>query len=773
MRDLAYYSDSSIYIASDGGLLHFDPIIGSHMRVLDTTNTYNWDDITSVHTSDSLIWFADNEKQLYAITQNGYSHQLHSIFKLKEQITDILTTDNIIWAGTSSGLFAANRHEKAPIFQVVVPDISISQILLTDSLVWVGTFGEGLYSLRKDTIGTYEHHISKLGATTNLIYALTEGKNGEIWLNTDGGTVSYNPMNGTYLNLLELGIGKRSPILQLPDNSIVSGVYRSINRFDPNIFLRRGDPPQPYFTKINVANREEAFELAPHRITHVTLRPNERELVVEYNALNYNTISTTEFQYRVTGLIEEWQNVGRQQYLNLNNLQPGTYGLEINALNAYGGSNVNPCKLSITVLQPIYQRWWFRLSTLLFVLAIILVVINRLRLLRERRNYAQTVAYFAHSRYAENSVDEILWDVARNVISRLNFEDCVVYLYDTSSEVLVQKAAYGAKNPQGRNIINPLKIQMGDGIVGYAAEHQTTLNIPDVSMDPRYITDLQNKKSELAVPIIHQGQTIGVIDTEHSRKKYFTKEHANVLSLIAKECAHHIAEAIAAEEIQKREHDLLSVKKEIAELKLTALQAQMNPHFIFNSLNSINWYILKNKSAEASTYLTKFSKLVRLILDNSKSLSIPLLNELEALRLYLDLEAMRFEDTFDYAIQTDDEVDLEVVMIPPLILQPFVENAIWHGLLHKEGKGNLLIQIYPDNGHLKCIVQDDGIGRRASVRLKAADTPTHESKGLKLTSDRIRLLHKDYIKENTIRVIDLVDANGLSLGTRVEVLLPY
>jgi len=223
----------------------------------------------------------------------------------------------------------------------------------------------------------------------------------------------------------------------------------------------------------------------------------------------------------------------------------------------------------------------------------------------------------------------------------------------------------------------------------------------------------------------------------------------------------------------QRERELLAYQKEIAELKLTALQAQMNPHFIFNSLNSINWYILKNKPAEASIYLTKFSKLVRRILDNSKNLSIPLDSEINALRLYLDLESMRFNGTFTYDIQTDDEIDLEEVFIPPLILQPFVENSIWHGLTPKEGKGNLLIQIYPENGNLKCIVQDDGIGRRASRRLKTDNGTTHQSKGFKLTTNRIKLAHHDFHIENTIRVIDLVDADGNAAGTRVEVLLPY
>src|SRR4030095_410376 len=118
------------------------------------------------------------------------------------------------------------------------------------------------------------------------------------------------------------------------------------------------------------------------------------------------------------------------------------------------------------------------------------------------------------------------------------------------------------------------------------------------------------------------------------------------------------------------------------------LRAQMNPHFIFNSLNSINMFILENNKLQASEYLSKFSRLVRLILQNSQKILIPLEKELEALQLYLELEALRFDQSFEYKILMDDEVDTSVLRVPPLIIQPYAENAIWHGLMHKKEKGH-------------------------------------------------------------------------------------
>ena len=133
---------------------------------------------------------------------------------------------------------------------------------------------------------------------------------------------------------------------------------------------------------------------------------------------------------------------------------------------------------------------------------------------------------------------------------------------------------------------------------------------------------------------------------------------------------------------------------------MQALRAQMNPHFIFNSLNSINRFILQNNKAQASEYLTKFSRLVRMILQNSQASYITLESELDALKLYLELEALRFDHRFAYKVNVSKDLDIEVLKVPPLIIQPYAENAIWHGLMHKEEKGNLEIDILMEGDHI-------------------------------------------------------------------------
>ena len=168
----------------------------------------------------------------------------------------------------------------------------------------------------------------------------------------------------------------------------------------------------------------------------------------------------------------------------------------------------------------------------------------------------------------------------------------------------------------------------------------------------------------------------------------------------------------------------------------------MNPHFIFNSLNSINMFILENNKLQASEYLSKFSKLIRLILQNSQEAVIPLEKELEALQLYLELESLRFEQKFEYKISIDDEVDTGVLKVPPLIIQPYAENAIWHGLMHKKEKGHLDIEVYTENEMLFYRITDDGIGRKKAAELKSKSASAHKSMGMRITKDRLAMLQQ-------------------------------
>jgi ligand-binding sensor domain-containing protein len=225
-------------------------------------------------------------------------------------------------------------------------------------------------------------------------------------------------------------------------------------------------------------------------------------------------------------------------------------------------------------------------------------------------------------------------------------------------------------------------------------------------------------------------------------------------------------------ERSERETQVAILKQKATELEMQALRAQMNPHFIFNSLNSINRFILQNNRAEASEYLTKFSKLVRLILQNSQASLIPLDSELESLELYLNLESLRFNYHFDYKISVPKDIDISALQVPPLILQPYAENAIWHGLMHKEEKGQLDIEVSEEDDHLYFKITDNGIGREKATALASKSATKHKSMGLRITAHRIAIIQNSQTLESPVTINDLVNADGSSAGTEVTIKIP-
>ncbi|MEQ8469665.1 MAG: histidine kinase [Marinoscillum sp.] len=213
-------------------------------------------------------------------------------------------------------------------------------------------------------------------------------------------------------------------------------------------------------------------------------------------------------------------------------------------------------------------------------------------------------------------------------------------------------------------------------------------------------------------------------------------------------------------------------EKKIAEIEMTALRAQMNPHFLFNSLNSINSYIIKNKVHEATAYLTKFSRLIRLILQNSQTHLISLHDEISALRLYVELEAFRFEGKFTYAFIVDEDLEISHIEMPPMIIQPYVENAIWHGLMHKGTPGKLTLSFRRLKGFLEITIDDDGVGREEASRLKSKSATKRKSLGMKITRDRLEVTRRLFGREMNVNIIDKKNDLGVSEGTRVVIKLP-
>ncbi|MBL0356862.1 MAG: histidine kinase [Chitinophagaceae bacterium] len=213
-----------------------------------------------------------------------------------------------------------------------------------------------------------------------------------------------------------------------------------------------------------------------------------------------------------------------------------------------------------------------------------------------------------------------------------------------------------------------------------------------------------------------------------------------------------------------------ALKQQISETEMMALRAQMNPHFIFNCLNSIDNLIQVDEKEKATLYLAKFAKLIRAILENSKNNVVPCWKDMETLKLYLELEELRCDNKFTYHINIADEILNGDYKVPPLVIQPFVENAIHHGLLNKiEADKKLMISVTAVNNHIYYCIEDNGVGREKAGEYKKINKPVYESMGMQITTDRINLFNQ--YKSGSVKITDLVDSNNQPCGTKVEVAL--
>ena len=230
---------------------------------------------------------------------------------------------------------------------------------------------------------------------------------------------------------------------------------------------------------------------------------------------------------------------------------------------------------------------------------------------------------------------------------------------------------------------------------------------------------------------------------------------------------------IAAERIEQHQKEA-EFQRQLGDISLSALRSQMNPHFIFNCLNSIKLYTTQNDTVAASEYLTKFSRLIRLVLENSRNDRITLASELDALRLYMEMEAMRFKEKLKYNIAVEKDVDLDYIEIPPLLLQPYVENAIWHGLMQKEegGRIDITVGIEHNESMLAINIIDNGIGRAKAAGLKSKTATKHKSYGMKVTSERLALINQIYKSGANVTIHDLTDNNGQASGTQMTIKIP-
>lgn len=735
------------------------------------------DDIHTLKNGDHLIMGRD---AIYLLNGKTYQLSMPDIPPAKENSNFAFQgADGTIWITTDKGLHrldsALNYKENV---QLPFKNKFISAgFMLPDSRLLFNC-SDGLYTAQQIDGKTVLKKFTNLFDNV-FILSLYQDEKGIIWATSENGIFRYDPSTSK-LNLFDhsdnvQGYGfNGNSWYRSKDGYLFLGGVNGINYLHPDHLSRPNEPLSVYFQQAKVG---KADSLIYDFDQPLSLDYSGRSIEVVFASPYFNNPDKVKYRYKLAGLDDEWKYLGNTNQVRFSFLSSGSYKLlveaSINNIDWTAAKN----SFGFEIKPPFWATWWFvSICTAVVAISLWLFIRSRNTKIQEKQEELeaeQAITYFATSMDAHQSVDAILWDVARNCIGKLQFEDCVIYLLDETKNILIQKAAHGPKSPEQFSIVQPIEIPLGKGITGSVAQTGKGEIIKDTTKDPRYIIDDEVRYSEITVPIVWGGKVLGVIDCEHSRKGYFTQKHLSILTTIASLCANKIVRARAEEEKLKAEKVLSDTKQKMADVEMQALRAQMNPHFIFNCLNSINRYIVKSDQQTASLYLTRFAKLIRLILDNSNSKAVTLTNELEALRLYIEMESIRFDKKFNYTISVSDDVQSDSIYVPPLVIQPYVENAIWHGLLHKEEAGELKIRITKSSPVvLECVIEDNGIGRSKARELKSKSASTKKSLGMRLTEDRLALLNAQTQLNASVEIEDLTKENGIAGGTKVILKIP-
>ncbi len=734
-------------------------------------------DITTLHNGDHVIVA---NRAIYILDGKTYLLRRLSHPAVEKGAASFCAQggDGIVWIATVTGVYCFNAEMN---YLLTVPEDFKSNVIThgysgfimqDNGLLFSST--KGLYTLYYENGNVVSKKITTVFDNMGL-YTVYRDRQGIIWASSENGIYRFDPKTSK-LNLFDRsdniqGYGFNSNSwFRDRDGILYFGGLNGINYWQPETFSAPYQSFEAYISKARIGNMDYSM------YAFDTLGPvnySDRSMGVVFAAVYFNNPEKVRYRYKLTGLDTDWKEIGNGNIVRFSSLAPGSYLLEMEAsLNQVDWKKANNT-LSFRILNPFWMTWWFIALCILPVAAVIMRVIlnhrRKINMHKEELETAQAINYFSSSIYEANDIETILPHVARHCTERFRFEDCVIYTVDRKAKVLIQKAASIA----GTGISQPAEVSAESGIAGRVAHSGRAEIIYDAARDARN-KDIEGRiLSEIAVPVVTDGKVWGVIYCGHTKKEFFTQKHLSVLTTIASLCANKIIKIKANREKAKAESVLMNTRQKMAEAEMQALRAQMNPHFIFNCLNSINRYIVKSDQATASLYLTRFARLIRLILDNSNNKSITLASELEALKLYVEMEGIRFEKKFTCDISFTPEVYPESVYVPPLIIQPYVENAIWHGLLHKTTEGYLSVHISrKGNDILQCIIEDNGVGRKRAKELKSKTAASRKSLGMQLTESRLVLMGRQAGLNASVGIEDMEDEYGGALGTKVTLNIP-
>jgi GAF domain-containing protein len=652
--------------------------------------------------------------------------------------------------------------------------------------LWIACYNNGLTRYNLDD-KTFRHFTRDNGLPDNNIAALCIVGN-KLWV------ASYSGIACLDMNSLSIiSFGKEDGFPDMPivqgtkffydagERRLYLGFSNAIVRFSPDSLLMKSPAPRLFIESLAAGNHPASY--LPAADFESSWKNND--ITVNIGAINFYNNSRQRFAYRIVkDGTDSWQLLGPRNTFTISSLQPGTHRIQVKLFSADNRWPEQVKDFAITIHPPFWKQTWFTTTLgVLLLSGIYLLVrwqtglarkqeqqktnIQELKAAEYKNKFEleQITNYFSSSMAGKKQVDDVMWDLTRNLIGRLNYEDCMIYLWNEDKTRMIQKAAYGPKGSPEALSKNVFDVEPGQGVVGYVMQTKEPLLIPDTRKDPRYRMDEMQRLSEICVPIIHNNELIGIIDSEHSALNYYTERDMKILTTLATLVGNKIMQIQSEQSLRVKQEEIATINQQLAEAQLSALQTQMNPHFIFNALNSIKRMILDNQQQKASRYLSKFAEMIRLTLNQSKEIFATLLENIEYLERYLEMERLRFDDSFTFQIVVGAGVDEEEAMIPTLMIQPLVENAIWHGLMHKEGEKKLSISFTREDDALICTIEDNGIGISQSEKMKQGRRNGHQSLGLDNLRNRITIMNEKYETGCRLVISDLKETDKTKTGT--------
>lgn len=697
-----------------------------------------------------------------------------------------------LWAGTwQNGLFRIKynfSNNKLTIIAInnFLPAENIRS-LFEDSKgnIWAGTRYQGVYQFTKKEKDSFAivNFDQKKGLTSNFVKGIREDANGNYWIAFYQGLdklifqdssfhiFNFSRVNNYFASIVGMETDEDHLLWLATNEGLVKITDGEMEKLPPlPVYITKVFSPDSVYPltaktlQLNYRQNQVQFEFsAPGFI-------NERQVLYSYRLLDSDTT--------------RWSVAGNQHIVSYASLQPGSYVFEVRALgwNSKWGT---PAAFEFNINPPFWKTWWF-ISILAFCVLLLsflfvrgreksfkTIAAEKLKVqqlneeqYKNKLELAQINNYFSSSLIDKNTVEDVLWDTAKNLIGRLGFVDCIIYLWNEDKTKMIQRAGFGPKGSIEEIKGQPFDVVPGQGVVGYVIQTKEPVLIPDTSKDSRYRADEMIRLSEITVPIIYNNELIGIIDCEHPEKNFFTSQEQQILTTIAALIADKIKSIETEQSLRQTNVEMYRMNEQLSKAKLEALQSQMNPHFIFNCINSIDAFIHGNDKYNATIYLNKFAKLLRNILDSSKQNTVAFTKDIDTLKLYIELEELRHENKFKTNISIDDELLSNDYKVPPLIIQPFVENAILHGLKNREdNEGLLQIEIKKVTDKIEYSIKDNGIGRKAAAMIAQNKEASY---GMQMSNDRIKLFNKE--ERPSVQIIDLYK-DDIAAGTEVKVSL--